>query len=89
MIVAVFFRAFQAFGDWWLSSWAAFFTACGYQITVGVYSYFLTNILGLCLTFLSLGFLFRSLRRGCKISLALASILGVLLVFTHPRARII
>jgi len=84
MVVGAFFLAFEAFGDWRLSSWAAFFTACGYQVTVGMYSYFLTNMLALSLVFLSLGFLFRSLRVGCNISLALASILGILLVFTHP-----
>lgn len=84
MVVGAFFLAFEAFGDWRLSSWSAFFTACGYQVTVGMYSYFLTNMLALSLVFLSLGFLFRSLRRCCNISLALASILGILLVFTHP-----
>ena len=84
MVAAAFFLAFEAFGDWRLSSWAAFFTACGYQVTVGMYSYFLTNMLALSLAFLSLGFLFRSLRRGCNVSLASASVLGVLLVFTYP-----
>lgn len=84
MIAASFFLALQAFGDEWVAAWTAFFTACGYQVTVGMYSYFLTNMLALSLAFLSLGFLFRSLRRDCNTSLSLASILGVLLVFTHP-----
>lgn len=84
MIVAIFFMAFEAFNDWRLSSWAAFFTVCSYQVTVGMYAYYLTNMFALSLTFLSLGFLFRSLRRSCNMSQVLASILGVLLVFTHP-----
>ena len=84
MILSAFFLAYEAFRDRWIAGWAAFFTACGYQVTVGMYSYFLTNMLALSLVFLSLGFLFRSLRRGCNIDLTLASILGILLVFTHP-----
>jgi len=84
MIATAFFLAYEAFGDEWIAGWTAFFTACGYQVTVGMYSYFLTNMLALSLAFLSLGFLFRSLRRGCDLSLVLAVISGILLVFTHP-----
>jgi len=84
MIMTVFFLAYEAFSDRWIASWAAFFTACGYQVTVGIYCYFLTNMLALSLAFLSLGFLFRFLRRFCKIDLVLSSILGILLYFTHP-----
>lgn len=84
MIASAFFLAYEAFGDEWIAGWTAFFTACGYQITVGMYSYFLTNMLALSLAFLSVGFLFRSLRRGCDLSLFLAVISGTLLVFTHP-----
>ena len=84
MIATAFFLAYEAFRDEWTAGWTAFFTACGYQITIGMYSYFLTNMLALSLVFLSLGFLFRSLRRGCDLSLILAVIPGILLVFTHP-----
>lgn len=84
ILISVFFLAFKTTRDLRLSNWAAFFTACGYHVTVGMYSYLLTNMLALSLIWLSLGFQFRSLRRGCDTSLALASILGVLLVFTHP-----
>jgi len=84
MIAGAFFLAHEAFNDGWIAGWAAFFTACGYQVTVGMYSYFLTNMLALSLAFLSLGFLFRFLRRFGKINLVLSSILGFLLFFTHP-----
>jgi len=84
MIATAFFLAHEAFSDGWIASWAAFFTVCGYQVTVGMYSYFLTNMLALSLAFLSLGFLFRFLRRFGKIDLVLSSILGFLLFFTHP-----
>jgi len=84
MIMTVFFLAYEAFSDRWIASWAAFFTACGYQVTVGIYCYFLTNMLALSLAFLSLGFLFRFLRRFGKTDLVLSSILGFLLFFTHP-----
>jgi len=84
MIATAFFLANEAFNDGWIASWAAFFTACGYQVTVGMFSYFLTNMLGLSLVFLSLGFLFRFLRRFGKIDLVLSVILVFLLFFTHP-----
>jgi len=84
MIMAVFFLANESFNDGWIASWAAFFTACGYQITIGMFFYFLTNMLALSLAFLSLGFLFRFLRRFGKIDLVLSVILGFLLFFTHP-----
>ena len=84
MIMTAFFLAHEAFNDEWIASWAAFFTACGYQVTVGMFSYFLTNMLALSLAFLSIGFLFRFLRRFYKVNLVLSSILGFLLFFTHP-----
>jgi len=84
MIAGAFFLAHEAFNDGWIAGWASFFTACGYQVTVGMLCYFLTNMLALSLAFLSLGFLFRFLRRFCKIDLVLSSILGFLLFFTHP-----
>ena len=84
LAVSAFFLALEVFGDGWTSVWASFFTVCGFTITVGMYSYFLTNMLGLCLIFLSLGFLFRAMRRSCLMSLATASLLGGLRVFTHP-----
>ena len=82
--VSIFFLALEMFNDGSIASWAAFFTVCGIQVSVGMFSYFLTNMLALSIIFLSLGLLFRALRRICYFSLIFASLTGVLLVFTHP-----
>ena len=84
LTIAAYFLAKEAFDDVRYGAWAAFFTVCGVQVTVGMYSFFLTNWLGLSIEFFSLGFLFRALRKKNNIDLAGASILGGLLVFTHP-----
>jgi hypothetical protein len=84
LVVSAYFMAVEMFDDAGVGVWTAFFTVCGVQVTVGVYSYFLTNLLGLSIVFFSLGFLFRALRLGCHRSLAVASLFGGLLVFTHP-----
>ncbi|MFX0184219.1 MAG: hypothetical protein ACFE95_14140 [Candidatus Hodarchaeota archaeon] len=84
LAVSIFFLALEMFNDSWIASWAAFFTVCGIQISVGMFSYFLTNMLALSIIFLSLGFLFRALRRYCYSNMILASFTGVFLVFTHP-----
>lgn len=83
MVLAVFFLLHEVYGGFYRAGWGALLTACSYQIAVGMYSYFLTNMLGLILVYASLAFLFRALR-GSRISLAAASLLGALLVFTHP-----
>jgi len=84
LAASTFFLALEMFNDSWIASWAAFFTVCGIQVSVGMFSYFLTNMLALSIIFLSLGFLFRALQRVCCLSLILASLIGVFLVFTHP-----
>ena len=81
---AMFFLALETFDDWWIASLASFFTACGIQVSVGMYAYFLTNMLGLCLSFFSLGFLIRALRMGNWFSMTIAGLFGGLQVFTHP-----
>lgn len=84
LTVSAYFLARETFDDVRYGAWAAFFTVCGVQVTVGMYSFFLTNWLGLLIEFFSLGFLFRALRKKNNIDLAVASVLGGLLVFTHP-----
>jgi hypothetical protein len=84
LTISVFFITYQIYRDEKHASWAAFFTASGYQVTINMYSFFLTNMLGLVLAFFSLGFLFRTLREDDISSLLVASLLGTLLVFTHP-----
>ena len=60
------------------------FTASGINITVGMYSYFLTNMLGLSLIYLAIGFLFRIIKNGNESDLIFATLFGSLTVFTHP-----
>jgi len=78
------FLARELFLDNWIASWASFFTVCGIQVTVGMFSFFLTNMLALSIVFLSLGFLFRAIRCRCLFSLIISSLIGFLIVFTHP-----
>ncbi|MFX0132116.1 MAG: hypothetical protein ACFFDN_00590 [Candidatus Hodarchaeota archaeon] len=84
LCVSVAFLTLETFNDWWIASWASFFTICGYHVSVGLYAFFLSNMLGLCFSFFSLGFLFRALRNEHNVSLLVAGLLGALLCFTHP-----
>jgi len=84
LAISIFFFALEMFNDGWVASWAAFFTVCGIQISVGMFSYFLTNMLALSIVFLSLGFLLRAFRHVCYYSLISAFLIGFFLVFTHP-----
>ncbi|MDP6457764.1 MAG: hypothetical protein QGF78_00295 [Candidatus Bathyarchaeota archaeon] len=84
LVLSVFFVALEVFRDDGVALWAAFFTLFGVQVTVGMYSYFLTNMLGLSMVLFSLGLLFRALRCGGRLSLVLSCLVGALLVFTHP-----
>jgi len=84
LLLSVFFVALEVFLDDEIALWAAFFTSFGIQITVGMYSYFLTNLFGLSLILFSLGLLFRALRCGSRLSLFFSCLVGGLLVFTHP-----
>ena len=84
LIISIYFLTKEIFEDGCIASWSAFFTVCGIQVVVGIFSFFLTNMLALSFLFFSLGLLFRALRCGCLISIVSASIIGGLLVFTHP-----
>jgi len=84
LTLSVYFMVSQASEDRGWASLASLFTAMGFKTTVGMYSYFLTNILGLVLIFLATGLLFNTLNTGSKFSLVSASALGSIAVFTHP-----
>lgn len=84
MILSAFFIGKEASDDWWIGSWSAFFTACSYHVTVGMWAYFLTNMLALSIAFTSLGLLFRALRLKSRRTLGYACLIGSLLAFTHP-----
>ena len=84
LVLSVFFLALEVLGDDSGASLAAFFTVCGYTVSVGMFSYYLANMLGLSLAFTSLALLFMAMRSGYRLSLLFASLFGGLIVFTHP-----
>jgi len=84
MVISSFYLTLELSRDHQIAAWASFFVSSGIKITVGMYSYFLANILGLSLINFSLFFLFRSFRLNKKRELLLACIFGSLLLFTHP-----
>lgn len=84
MVLGVFFLAWQLFESSEVAVWSAFFTATGIQVSVGMYSYFLTNFLALALVSFSLGLFFKSFRDHSYPCLLLASFFGGLALFTHP-----
>jgi hypothetical protein len=83
-VFSIYFLSMEIFNDNWIASWSAFFTACGIQISVGMFSYFLANMLALSIVSLSLGLLFKAIRLKCNVCLLFASATGCLMVFTHP-----
>ena len=67
-----------------VAQWTAFFTATGVRVIVGLYSYFLSNFLGLILIQTSLALLFQTLEEQNRTTLVLSTILASLCIFTHP-----
>lgn len=84
LILSAYFMVYRASGDRDWASLSALFTATGVKMAVGLYSYFLANMLGLVLIYASLGLLLASMREGDLGSLVFASILASLALFTHP-----
>lgn len=84
LVVSFYFFSHSLRNDRFFSSWAAFFTATGFQITVGMYSYYLANNLCLILIFLSFGSFFKSIKGQSNVWLIVASVLGVFALYTHP-----
>jgi len=84
LVVSLCFFAWEVFGNGDVVAWGGFLTSTGLNMTVGMYAYFLTNSLALVLVFGSLGFLFRYLKKGDVSLFWVSSVLGALLVFTHP-----
>jgi hypothetical protein len=64
--------------------WSCLFLVFGYVISVGAYSYFIANVLGLSLIYLSLTLLFKAINSGCPMCLATSILLNGLTLFTHP-----
>jgi len=84
LTLSVYFMVSKASGDNEWAGLASLFTALGFKVTVGMYSYFLANDLCLILIFSALGFLFKSLRTENRSFPVAASALASLAVFTHP-----
>jgi len=84
LVVSLCFFAWEVFGNGDVVAWGGFLTSTGLNMTVGMYAYFLSNSLALVLAFGSLGFLFRYLKRRDVSLFWVSSVLGALLVFTHP-----
>jgi len=84
LVFASFYLSLEVFNDRKVAGLVSFFTACGYQITVNMYSHSLSNMLALSFVLLSLAFLFKALRYENNINLYVASLLSGLAMFTHP-----
>jgi len=82
--LSVYFMVVNATGDEEWGGLASLFSALCFTTTVGMYSYFLANMLGLVLMFSALGFLLKAIRTGNKISLVASSVFGSLVLFSHP-----
>lgn len=83
LVCSTYYLTWIVFKDQTMSAWSAFFTATGYKITVGLYSYFLSDLLGLILIQFSLALLFLSIEKGNKNILYVSSLFGILCLFTH------
>ncbi len=73
----------QASGDRRWAGLSALFTVLGFNTTIGMFAYLLTNNLCLIFLFLALGLLFRDVRKGRMVPYS-AIVMGSLTVFTHP-----
>ena len=84
LLISVYLLGTEVFEDNVVVESSVIFTLFGFQIVIGLYSYFLANMLGLILMNLSLSFLFRTIKNHNWNDLIISSLFGVLLVFTHP-----
>lgn len=64
--------------------YAVLFTASGFTLSVGMYAYFLADMLMLSIIFLSLAALIKAIRETSRLYFGIAILLGSLSVFTHP-----
>jgi hypothetical protein len=84
LVLSTYFLALEMIGSYKAASYAGFFTAAGYTLVVGMYAYYLADMLILSIILASIGFLLRSYRTRSMQDLVIASLLGSLFVFTHP-----
>jgi len=84
LTLSTYFLVYKASDDKNWASLSALLMALGIKMTVGMYSYFLTNNLGLILLYTSLGLLHKSLKNNTLTTLLYASAFGSLTLFVHP-----
>jgi hypothetical protein len=84
LAISAFFLAREVLRDDGYALWASFFTITGFHLVIGMYSYFLTNMLGLSIAFAMLTFVFRFFRKPRPLEGLAAALLAVMLLFTHP-----
>lgn len=84
LIISVFYLTWNLYHNSEISSWAAFLTATSYHVTVGIYAYFLTNLLALIFVNFSLSFYAKYLHTFSFKNLFLSGLFGGFVVFTHP-----
>jgi len=63
---------------------SGFFTVVGFQTTVGIYAYSVSNWLALIWGFLMFGFILKGSENRSWVYVFVASLFGVALLFTHP-----
>jgi len=84
LVLSIYLFTRQVLHDWDKALWASFFTVFGSTFSVGYFSYFLSNILGLSLILASLTLFFRAMETYDWASLLGATLFGGLTLFTHP-----
>ena len=84
LVISVFFLSREVLQDDAYALWASFFTVAGFHIVVGMYSFFLTDMLGLSFTFLALTLFFRGIRLNDWKQLISSALFMGLLLLTHP-----
>lgn len=84
IVIAIWYLSYKMYKNYQVSSWAAFLTSVGYKITIGMFSYFLTNLFALILVWFSISMLIISYKNSQIKFLSGSIVLGLFLIFTHP-----
>jgi hypothetical protein len=83
-VSASFLFAWECLRNFEAAAWCSFFASTGFVVTLGTSIYLVSNTLALVIALLSLALLLRAARLRDRSCLLMASLLGSLLVYTHP-----
>lgn len=83
LVLAIYFMTKQMTSSDLISILAASLTAVSYHILIGIYAGFFANWIGLIIGYVSVGFMFKSLRRSKKLDLAFFFVGMIGLMLTH------